>query len=90
MLDGLQISGVRAYDPNLAAWTTPDAYEGEIHDPASQQKYMWNHGNPVDYEDPTGYCVPACVIAAPIAVGVRMELLGPTRSSLLAEPPRAQ
>ena len=59
MLDGLQISGVRAYDPNLAAWTTPDAYEAEIHDPASQQKYMWNNGNPVDYEDPSGFFIMA-------------------------------
>ena len=43
---GIQINGVRAFDSNLGAWTTPDAFEGDIHDPASQQKYMWNRGNP--------------------------------------------
>ena len=54
-LAGVQINGVRAFDPALQSWTTPDAFEGDIHDPASQQKYMWNRGNPVDYSDPTGY-----------------------------------
>ena len=52
---GIQINGVRAFDPALDSWTTPDAFEGDIHDPASQQKYMWNRGNPVDYSDPSGY-----------------------------------
>ncbi len=55
----IQINGVRAFDPALGSWTTPDAFEGDIHDPASQQKYMWNRGNPVDYSDPSGYCVTA-------------------------------
>jgi RHS repeat-associated protein len=54
-IGGIQINGVRAFDPALGAWTTPDAYEGNIHDPASQQKYMWNRGNPVEYSDPSGY-----------------------------------
>jgi len=30
------INGVRAYDSSLGAWTTPDAYRGDVHDPASQ------------------------------------------------------
>ncbi len=55
VVNGIQINGVRAFDSNLGAWTTPDAFEGDIHDPASQQKYMWNRGNPVDYSDPSGY-----------------------------------
>ncbi|MDP9024115.1 MAG: hypothetical protein M3N13_01905 [Candidatus Eremiobacteraeota bacterium] len=53
--NGIQINGVRAFDANVAAWTTPDAYEGNAHDPASQQKYMWNRGNAVDYRDPSGF-----------------------------------
>jgi len=53
--NGIQINGVRAFDSNLGAWTTPDAFEGDIHDPASQQKYMWNLGNAVEYSDPSGY-----------------------------------
>jgi len=51
----IQINGVRAFDPAQQGWTTPDAYEGDVHDPASQMKYMWNRGNPVDYADPSGY-----------------------------------
>jgi RHS repeat-associated protein len=54
---GVQINGVRAFDAALQSWTTPDAFEGDVHDPASQQKYMWNRGNPVDYTDPSGYRV---------------------------------
>ena len=50
MVAGVQINGVRAFDPNLGAWTTPDAYEGEVHDPVSQQRYMWNRGNAVEYQ----------------------------------------
>ncbi len=51
----VQINGVRAYDPKLGNWTTPDAYEGDVHDPGSQQRYMWNRNNPYDYSDPSGY-----------------------------------
>jgi|GEM_PF-3807624 len=42
------------------AWTTPDVYKGELHDPMSQKAYMWNNNNPVVYSDPTGYEA-ACV-----------------------------
>ena len=78
-IPGIQINGVRAFDPALGSWTTPDAFEGDIHDPASQQKYMWNRGNPVDYSDPTGYCVPACVAipaGAEVVVGGALVVAG--------------
>jgi hypothetical protein len=55
LIPGIRINGVRAFDSALGSWTTPDAFEGDIRDPASQQKYMWNRGNPVDYSDPSGY-----------------------------------
>ena len=51
----ITINGVRAYDSSLGAWTTPDAYHGDVHDPASQQRYMFNRGNAYDYSDPSGY-----------------------------------
>jgi len=51
------IQGVRAYDPQLGAWTAPDAYAGDVHDPMSQKPYMWNRNNSVDYADPSGYKV---------------------------------
>jgi len=51
----ISFQGVRAYDPNLNQWTTPDAYSGDVHDPMSQHPYMWNNNNPVQYGDPSGY-----------------------------------
>jgi hypothetical protein len=47
--------GVRAYDPNSAQWTAPDAYAGEVHDPISQKPYMWNRSNALTYGDPSGF-----------------------------------
>lgn len=59
--DGLEdsvttIHGVSNVDPNTNQWTTPDVYEGDISDPMSQAKYMWDNNNPVAYQDPAGYC----------------------------------
>jgi hypothetical protein len=51
----VSIQGVRAFDPSMNQWTTPDAYSGDVHDPMSQHPYMWNNNNPVQYGDPSGY-----------------------------------
>ncbi len=48
------IQGVRTYDSNAGTWTTPDAYAGDVDDPASQKAYMWNGNNPESYSDPEG------------------------------------
>jgi YD repeat-containing protein len=66
--DGYQISmtmfqGVRAFDAGSAQWTTPDAYAGDVDDPMSQQKYMWDGNNPVAYADPSGYAT--CTSGSP-------------------------
>ena len=60
----IQINGVRAFDPTVGAWTTPDAYEGDIHDPMSQQKYVFNGNNAIDYSDPSGYCTTSSATTA--------------------------
>ena len=75
--DGTNVfQGVRAYDPNMNQWTTPDAYAGDVHDPMSQKPYMWNGNNPVQYSDPSGYeivlplpAVGGSVASAAAAVG---------------------
>jgi len=55
--DGTSVlQGARAYDPELQAWTAPDAYSGEIGDPMSRKSYAWNRNNPYAYSDPSGYC----------------------------------
>ena len=67
--DGMAtIQGVRNYDPTVAQWTTPDAYEGDISDPRSQAKYMWNNSNPIAYEDPSGYEGEELLPAIPVAI----------------------
>jgi YD repeat-containing protein len=48
------IQGVRV-SSQLGAWTTPDAYAGDVHDPMSQKSYMFNRNNPFQYSDPTGF-----------------------------------
>src|ERR1700733_3982011 len=47
--------GVRTYDPAIGQWNTPDAYAGEVHDPASQKPFIWNRNDSYDYSDPSGY-----------------------------------
>lgn len=49
------IQGVRTYDSQQNAWTTPDALPGLAVDPQSQKAYTWNRNNSVSYSDPTGY-----------------------------------
>jgi len=52
----IAIQGARGVDGGLTQWTTPDAYAGSIHDPASQKPYMYERNNSYAYSDPSGYC----------------------------------
>jgi hypothetical protein len=52
----ITIQGVRAYSSDLGSWTTPDAYDGELSDPLSQQAFTWNANNPISNTDSSGYC----------------------------------
>ncbi|MGH7714597.1 MAG: HNH endonuclease, partial [Vulcanimicrobiaceae bacterium] len=52
---GEAIQGTRDYDGFTETWTSPDAYGGDPSDPISQQKYVWNNNNPIEYSDPSGY-----------------------------------
>ncbi len=48
-------TGVRQYDPETGRFLSPDAFKGYLTDPASQHPYMYCHGNPISYSDPSGY-----------------------------------
>ena len=48
-------TGVRQYDPETGRFLSPDTFKGYITDPASQHPYMYCHGNPISYSDPSGY-----------------------------------
>lgn len=50
----LVLQGVRAYDPSIEQWTTPDVYKGRSDDPTTQWAYAWNAGNPITNQDPSG------------------------------------
>jgi YD repeat-containing protein len=52
---GLTFQGDRALENASGQWTTPDAYEGDVHDPMSQKPFMWDRNNPYQYSDPTGF-----------------------------------
>lgn len=81
------IQGTRTYDSNADTWTTPDAYAGNVDNPASQKSYMWNGNNPEAYSDPTGFWVwlgfmlvqieirsfLALLLPSPAAVGARFR-----------------
>jgi YD repeat-containing protein len=49
------IQGVRAYDPQLGTWETPDAYSGNIADPMSESSYTHDANNPANFKDSSGY-----------------------------------
>jgi RHS repeat-associated protein len=66
---GGYVQGARTYDPTSGQWLTPDAYAGDVHDPMSQKPFMYNNNNPVEWEDPSGYCAWDLCIGEGIAVG---------------------
>jgi RHS repeat-associated protein len=48
-------TGVRHYDPETGVFISPDPFKGYMGDPPSQHPYMYCHGNPIAYWDPSGY-----------------------------------
>ncbi len=44
----------RYYDPSVGRFITEDSYLGKIEDPLSLNLYLYCHGNPISYYDPTG------------------------------------
>ena len=53
---GLYYYGARYYDPSLGHFISPDTI---VPDPANvmdYQRYMYVRGNPLKYNDPSGYC----------------------------------
>ena len=56
-------TGVRHYDPETGRFLSPDPFKGYMTDPQSQHPYMYCHGNPVKFADPSGYKVTKIVIS---------------------------
>jgi RHS repeat-associated protein len=71
---GLVHLRARDYQPSLGRFQTKDTYIGTAFAPASQNRYIYAHNNPVRYSDPSGRCVLTgvdtvlCLLA--LAVGI--------------------
>ena len=50
----------------------PDPYAGDVRDLMSQKPFVWNGNNPVEFNDPSGYCPNGAAwgLAGPLVVGV--------------------
>jgi len=42
-------------NPSTGQFLSKDSYEGDTTNPITLHKYLYAHGNPVTYEDPSGY-----------------------------------
>ena len=62
-------TGVRQYDPETGRFLSPDAFKGYLTDPASQHPYMYCHGNPVKFVDPSGYEPVTIIVAGSLWIG---------------------
>ncbi len=51
---GLQYLRARYYNPNTGRFNSLDPYHGNISDPLSLHKYLYCHGDGINYTDPTG------------------------------------
>lgn len=45
------------YDTDSGGFTQRDSYEGEISNPLTLHKYLYAHGNPASFTDPSGLLV---------------------------------
>jgi RHS repeat-associated protein len=61
--------GSRYYEPSTGTWLTQDSYRGEIQNPMSLHRYMYNYQSPVNYEDWYGYCIEPASFIGCVAAG---------------------
>jgi len=52
---GLLYLRARYYEPSTGRFITQDTYKGDPKDPASLNLYVYCRGNPIKYNDPSGY-----------------------------------
>ncbi len=75
---GLDYYNARWYDRSLGRWTQPDTVVQNPYDPQDWDRYEYVHNSPVVYNDPTGHCLPFCII---IAIAVIAAIIIPWVSS---------
>ena len=65
----------RWYDPTTGRFDRLDPYAGNIRDPQSLHKYLYTHGDPVNFVDPRGLWSSTEILSV-LRIGLRVTLLG--------------
>ncbi|MBI5877542.1 MAG: RHS repeat-associated core domain-containing protein [Chloroflexi bacterium] len=74
---GLTFMQARYYDAYLNRWISPDSIVPDASNPQDLNRYSYARNNPVRYVDPTGHCVPACVVVGVALVVAVWEIIAP-------------
>ncbi len=53
----------RYYSPRIGRFITKDTWAGDANLPLSYNKWSYANANPIMYRDPSGKCVPYCLVA---------------------------
>ena len=69
----------RYYDPAIGVFTTADTIIDGPYTSTAYNRYMYVHGNPVRYTDPTGHCAIVCIGA--IIGGLVGGVMGGTKGN---------
>jgi RHS repeat-associated protein len=70
---GLVHMNGRIYDPLLATFLSPDPFIQSPEDGQMYNRYSYVRNNPLSYDDPSGYIIPALV---GLAVGIGLKVAG--------------
>jgi RHS repeat-associated protein len=63
----------RYYDTDSGRFTRRDSYEGEISNPLTLHKYLYAHGNPASFTDPSGLLVLDFVAASALDNSIEVQ-----------------
>jgi RHS repeat-associated protein len=75
---GLDYLRARYYDSELGRFISRDAFGGWLSSPASQNKYLYAHGNPVNFTDPSGYMTMGEELKTLEIIGILAAIAGTT------------
>ena len=60
----------RYYNPSNMHFTQPDTVLPNVYDPQSLNRYSYVENNPLTYSDPSGHCIPVCLLANPWTIAL--------------------
>jgi len=74
---GLYYLRARYLNPDSGRFWSMDDFEGRGHDPASLHKYLYAHGDPVMFSDPSGQSVVSLTYHLTLQVSMRIWAIAP-------------